>query len=475
MTNWKKIRVSLFFILISLLLVNRIHFALAYYPPEDCDSNLNCQCGYVCSGDNYCRPGVGNPCPTSIPVIPPTSVPQPPPGGVTPPPGVPTPTPPPAGGNTCHANCSGQVCGTVAGSYDCRSRGCGDGTCDTNDGYCKKCTTPGTSCCNYCVPEGWGCDNASCPWKISCRSYNLGNHTIGCGPNTIPGCSGGNECPNSPPPCTDPWCQIDHECGACFQDCPTVPTPTPIPVCSISNFTATKNNSCGATTVNLHWTVNSPIETSYVLAFYHNGSNWLQSGFSPANPLANTATNTTSPNFNPGNYNFQVCCNKNNINYGCSTQQPVAINTCPTPTPGVPGTPVVNVTPPICTNSNSTWAWSPVSNAVSYDIERHTVGTGTNWDWTSIQTTTSFTSSFNSGMATGGYGVRVAGINASGRYGNTSNWVNINRDISAPSTPVGLNLVCNTNGSVSASWSPATDVGCGGLHSGWAAGIISTS
>ena len=109
-----------------------------------------------------------------------------------------------------------------------------------------------------------------------------------------------------------------------------------------------------------------------MLAFYHNGSNWLQSGFSPANPLANTATNTTSPNFNPGNYNFQVCCNKNNINYGCSTQQPVAINTCPTPTPGVPGTPVVNVTPPICTNSNSTWAWSPVSNAVSYDIERHT-------------------------------------------------------------------------------------------------------
>ena len=92
-------------------------------------------------------------------------------------------------------------------------------------------------------------------------------------------------------------------------------------------------------------------------------------------------------------------------------------------------------------------------------------GTGTNWTWRTNQTATSFTSGFNSGMATGGYGIRVSGTNGSGREGNTSNWVDIIRDISSPSIPVGLNLVCNTNGSVSASWSPAADVGCGGLHS----------
>jgi len=39
------------------------------------------------------------------------------------------------------------------------------------------------------------------------------------------------------------------------------------------------------------------------------------------------------------------------------------------------------------------------------------------------------------------------------------------RDVASPGTPVGLTLVCNTNGSVSASWSSATDTGCGGLHS----------
>ena len=301
MINWQKIRLSLFFILVSLLLVNKMHSALAFVPPDDCDDDDQCECGYVCN-NNVCTPSSLRPCPTTVPYQPdPTSVPQPPPGGVTPPPGVPTPTSPPQGGNTCQANCSGQVCGTVAGTYDCRVSPCGgNGTCDPMDGFCKRCTTPGRSCCNYCVPDGWGCGGNPCPFRQNCKGWNAEGNLI-CDQTII--CGGTNPCSGS----------ATSTCYTCYEDCPVFPTPTPIPVCSISNFTATKNISCGATTVNLHWTVNSPIETSYVLAFYHNGSNWSQSGFSPANPLSNTATNTTSPNFNPGSYNFQACCNKNNI------------------------------------------------------------------------------------------------------------------------------------------------------------------
>lgn len=264
MTHRRTIVLTFFFILASLVVVNRMYVVHAFAPPDDCDETNQCACGYICIS-HVCSPSSQHPCPTDIPPYnTPTPVPNPPPGGVTPPPGVPTPTPPPQGGNTCQANCSGQVCGTVAGTYDCRVSGCGgNGTCDPMDGFCKRCTTPGRSCCNYCVPDGWGCGGNPCPFRQNCKGFSSSGNLI-CDQTII--CGGTNPCAGS----------ATSTCYDCYEDCPAIPTPTPIPVCSISGLAASKNNTCGATTVNLHWTVNSPIETSYVMAAYHNGSAWSQ-------------------------------------------------------------------------------------------------------------------------------------------------------------------------------------------------------
>ncbi len=123
-------------------------------------------------------------------------------------------------------------------------------------------------------------------------------------------------------------------------------------------------------------------------------------------------------------------------------------------------TPVTLTASPLCTNTNSTWSWTGGSG--SYDIQRQNSTGATAWNWQSTISGNSYTSSFASGFATGNYGIRVSSHISVPSW---STWVNIGRDVTAPATPGGLNLVCNTNGSLSASWSPAVDVGCGGLHS----------
>ena len=122
-------------------------------------------------------------------------------------------------------------------------------------------------------------------------------------------------------------------------------------------------------------------------------------------------------------------------------------------------TPVTLSASPLCTNTNSTWSWTGLSD--NYDVSRQNSAGATAWNWTSSVSGNSFTSTFTSGYATGNYGIRVSWKMAEPIW---SSWLNVGRDVTAPTTPGGLNLVCNTNGSVSASWSPATDTGCGGLH-----------
>ncbi len=123
-------------------------------------------------------------------------------------------------------------------------------------------------------------------------------------------------------------------------------------------------------------------------------------------------------------------------------------------------TPVTLTASPLCTNTNSTWSWT--GGVGNYYIQRQSSAGASAWNWQSTVSGNTFTSGFTSGTATGNYGIRVSSYISVPSW---SSWVNIGRDVTSPSTPGGLNLICNTNGSVSASWSPAADVGCGGLHS----------
>jgi len=355
-----------------------------------CNNNCECDPSWRCDGRygneiGMCISGT-NPCPTQPPVIQPTAVPQKPPGGVTPPPGQPTLTPPPPSSNDCTANCSGTVCGDDTSSPCESDANCVSGngySCNLSTHYCQKCTTPGLSCCSYCVPQGWGCSGSGCAWsrsykKVGCLKY--GNDLSFCSTCTsIDG--GGSNCQwagegrtgcnnvESANSCDSGVCSVFY--GNCEQVCPVNPTPTPLPPpCSISNFTAVKNNSsCGVSTVGLNWTVNSPVDASYVTANYHNGGNWSQTGFSPGNPLSNTATQTTSPGLNPGGYNFEICCNKNNTNYGCTPQSSILMEACPTPTPVC--NPPTNLTGS-CAGPNGpiTLNWTNSNNETYYKLSR---------------------------------------------------------------------------------------------------------
>jgi len=109
------------------------------------------------------------------------------------------------------------------------------------------------------------------------------------------------------------------------------------------------------------------------MAYYHNGADWSQAGFSPANPLSNTATTTTSTTLGPGGYNFQVCCNKNNTNYGCSDQVGVDISTCPLGCAS-------NLTM-VCTSPyRANFSWSAISGADKYVARINNTSNGWHWD-----------------------------------------------------------------------------------------------
>ncbi len=181
--------------------------------------NTDCGSGYSC---NSCGSGCYTCCETGQ-MIPPTATPPPPP-----PAGTPTPTTPGGGGGlipsltpvpttACSINCShlvddgvsSSIVAALAGSVNRRdlaanaagSRNrleqihwnnlrptvlvCGDTasscssdadcsaphTCNLSSGRCQLCTNPGTACCGYCVPQGWGCSGSTCEYFKSCKAW----------------------------------------------------------------------------------------------------------------------------------------------------------------------------------------------------------------------------------------------------------------------------------------------------------------
>ena len=291
---------------------------------SDCTYN---QCGGICedwercvqgNGCNYCQTssacGVGTPTPTPERVDTPT-----PPPGTTPPPPQATPTPtdgPTPTPDACAVDCSGQVCADDTSSSCTTDADCVSGyTCNTATNRCQKCTTPGTACCGYCVPAGWGCNGSTCPFKKNCKGWDqYGN--LNCDLETS--CSGSNPCSGS----------YTSTCYDCFEACEPTPTPTPIPLCNITSLTVSAPDMCLAEgqniTYTLNWTATNANLADYIRTFWidaDNGNSWVESGFSPASPLSNTATSNqiTLPPRSDG-YGFWVCCSGGNQSgtYGCA-------------------------------------------------------------------------------------------------------------------------------------------------------------
>ncbi len=125
---------------------------------ETCDWSSSEQC-YVCTPNTSC----GAPTPTKPQQIEPTNTPTPRPTttGIPNTP-VPSATDVPVPTNACTIDCNKEVCAEVSGSctgtnlYSCDIQA---NTC--RNGKCNKCSNPGTACCGYCVPQGWGCSSGT--------------------------------------------------------------------------------------------------------------------------------------------------------------------------------------------------------------------------------------------------------------------------------------------------------------------------
>jgi len=268
-----------------------------------CQYNSQCS-GYQCYVDSSCG---SHPEPTTAP----TNA----PGGVTLSPGVPSPTPPP-GGSSCTADCGGETCGEDLNSNCTSDAQCASGyTCNLATSHCQLCTTPGLSCCTWCVPQGWGCESSNCTWvknykKVACKDWNTstcyncpdingGGDCAWAGEGTVScsGAAGGNSC-------NAVTCPVRY--SSCYQECPVNPTPTPIPVCSVNTFNVAAGQSCGDLAYNLSWSTSNPNEANYLRTFYHNGVNWYETGFSPASPLSTSATQNTKStlSYQAGGFNF---------------------------------------------------------------------------------------------------------------------------------------------------------------------------
>ena len=232
-----------FVFLISLLLFGIFFLSLTSFSfaggacTDECYAG--CPCGYCqvgdmdCSGGNTCcRVCDTNPCPTPTQQAPastptPTPVPgggpTPTSGGSTPTPSGPTPTP------QCTANCSGEWCADIVGTSCTNDDHCTSPyKCNTSTNQCRLCTTPGKSCCHYCVPQGFGCDWNPCPLCKSCKKYRC----LGVQPDV---CSSNQFAAETLIPCVQS-CQ-GVSCGAitcgvdvsqCFWDCDVGPNCQPL-------------------------------------------------------------------------------------------------------------------------------------------------------------------------------------------------------------------------------------------------------
>ena len=333
----------------------------------------------------------------------------------------------------------------------CTSDGCAVGTsiyktCCNSSGQAVTCF--GGQNTGICTPNQtvWGTGQSSdCAGSGSSSSTPPGNPTATPIPQGCEGSNWGGPCSNWNGNASGCWSNGQFNglpsCGycadtgvcACGGACPPNGTPIPTqPPAAACSGTCLKSNPYDPDDV---WH-GGPYQISQCDSVYRPGHyQWWHGGTSGAG--GNAGDENCEERYGTGYDKRDACCGP----------------MWPAPTP------VTLSASPLCTNTNSTWSWT--GGAGGYDIQRQNSAGATAWNWASTVSGSSYTSSFTTGYATGNYGIRVSSHMSIPSW---SSWVNIGRDVTAPSTPGGLNLVCNTNGSVSASWSPATDTGCGGLH-----------
>ena len=255
------------------------------------------------------------------------------------------------------------------------------------------------------TPIPQGCDTSG--WGGPCSNWN----------NNASGCWSNGQFYNSP---SCRYCSDTNVC-ACGAVCPPPGTPIPTsPPAAACAGACRKGNPFDPDDI---WrgqaNHNSQCHDVYMTGHYQ----WWPAG-------------TSGGSGNAGDQNCEEANNCSGNNFDCK-------DTCCGPLWPAP-TPVTLSASPLCTNTNSTWSWT--GQAGNYDVSRQNSAGATAWNWTSSVSGNSFTPSF-SGYATGNYGIRVSWKMAEPAW---SSWLNIGRDIIAPTTPGGLNLICNTNGSVSA-------------------------
>lgn len=166
-----------------------------------CPTGRSCHaCGVGCY--QCCDDGTAQILPTSTPVPggTPTATPTGGGGGGNVPPL--TPVPPTA----CSISCNHQVCGDTASSCSSNADCSAPYTCNTSSGRCQLCTNPGTQCCGYCVPQGWGCSGSSCASYKSCKAWQ--GSVLICDIQT--GCANAN-------PCASANGATSSSCDECFE------------------------------------------------------------------------------------------------------------------------------------------------------------------------------------------------------------------------------------------------------------------
>ena len=309
---------------------------VAAYVPVACnegDCGGKCESWEKCvkgSSGNYCSEDAScGPTPKKE-QNPPTPTPPPNPpsggGGEAPPAATNTPTPTlgacdlDSSGNPL--DCSGLVCGDDTNAPCTGDGNCaGDYTCNTATGFCQKCTQPGTKCCGFCNPAGWGCDGNTCPFeknykKVACKSVDANGvgtcyscDSINGGPDCQWAGEGSISCSSSVGgnSCGDKTCPVYY--SDCYEACEPTPTPTPVPVCSINSLTASPVAACfvsgpSDTVYNLSWSVANPDKADYLKIYYDQGNGWE---FIESVP-SNTTSETFTMPFKDTGYNFNVSC-----------------------------------------------------------------------------------------------------------------------------------------------------------------------
>ncbi len=171
-------RLVVLLLLLFILGFVRIDMANAACEPKECDNagKLADPPPPEYSCDRFCL--IPRPTPTKNPR--PTVEPTLPPGTTATPATTPANTPTPVPTSICSIDCNKEVCVEVSGSCSGSNLSqCSPQATTCRNGKCSKCSNPGTACCGYCIPQGWGCSGATQDPGAAALTGDFANNGVG--------------------------------------------------------------------------------------------------------------------------------------------------------------------------------------------------------------------------------------------------------------------------------------------------------